>query len=132
MGGAYLAKRQHAADGNDQLVVVVHLGEPRQLCGVDVDDEMVGAHAPFLRQLRIRPRYRRDDDAAGFHEAEQLILRRPADRVDHRVGAPREVRHVAGLGVDHLVGAEAAHIVDVAVADGGDDVEFFARASCTA
>ena len=125
MGGAHLAERQHAADRNDQLVVVVHVGEPSQLRGIDVNDEIIRAHAPFLRQLHIRPRHRGDDDAAGFDEGDQLILQRAADRVDHRVGAPREVRDVTGLGVDHLVRAEAAHIVGVAVADRGDDVELF-------
>jgi len=52
-----------------------------------------------------------------------LRLRLAADGVDNRIGAAGETSEIIGVDVDDFVGAQAVHVIGVAVADRGDDAQ---------
>lgn len=110
---AGIRKGENFVHRRPQIAVVDEVRNPNELLPVGRDDEVDGANPTFGRALLRGLGGYSDEPAAPPHDGRRPLERIAADGVEHELDFFDDVLEAGHLMIDHLVGAEPPHRLDI-------------------
>src|SRR3984957_6278850 len=107
--------------GHADDALLVEVGDALHVAARTVDGGPQRGHVAARRRRGLGAGCDESGAAARLEHRKGLHRHVAADRLEHGVDVLHELGEILRLVVDHLVGAEAAHVVEVRAAGGGDD-----------